>query len=155
MSTWFHPLTGFMTAVVIPIVAIVGGISYAAYALYLRFRRQREMLQLVHAERMAAIEKGLELPPLPPELLRDRYYGSGVRGIQSRWRRGGGLKMIFVGAAITLALWQTSADNSFWWGFVIVAVGLGRLASDYLDARGAASSTDQSGSTPPGPTADR
>lgn len=121
--------------------------------LYLLFRRQHEMLQLVHAERMTAIEKGIELPPLPPELLHDRYYESGVRGIQSRWRRGGGLKVIFVGAAITRALWQTSADSSFWWGLVIVAVGLGRLASDCLDARGAASAVDQSGSAPPGPSA--
>ena len=27
MSTWLHPLTGFMTTVAIPIVAIVGGTS--------------------------------------------------------------------------------------------------------------------------------
>ena len=155
MSTWFSPLTGFMTAVSIPIVAIVGGIAYAAYSLYLRFRRQRETLQMIHAERMAAIEKGLELPPLPSELLQDRYHGVGHLGDPGRWRRGGGLKMIFVGVAITVAMWQTSGDNSFWWGLVIVALGLGRLASDYLEARGAAHAADQANPLPPGSTTNR
>ncbi len=155
MSTWFSPLTGFMTAVVIPIVAIVGGIAYAAYSLYLRFRRQRETLQMVHAERMAAIEKGVELPPLPSELLRDRYYGVGYRGDYPRWQRGRGLRMIFVGAAVTVALWQTSGDHSFWWGLVIVALGLGRLASDFLDSRGAAHVADPGGPIPPGSAAGR
>jgi hypothetical protein len=155
MSTWFSPLTGFLTAVVIPIVAIVGGIAYATYSLYLRYRRQRETLQMVHAERMAAIEKGIELPPLPSELLHDRYNGIGYRSDRSRWQRGRALRMIFVGAAVTVAIWQTSGDHDFWWGLVIVAVGLARLASDYLDARGAAHAADQANPLPPGSTTNR
>ena len=155
MSTWLSPLTGILSTVGIPFVAIVGGISFAAYSLYLRFRRGRETLQMIHAERMAAIEKGIELPPLPSELLHDRYFGKGYPGDHSRWRRGRGLKMIFVGAAVTVALWQTSGDHSFWWGLVIVAWGLGRLAGDCLDARGAAHATDQGGPAPPGSNTSR
>jgi hypothetical protein len=121
-----------MTAVVIPVVAIVGGISFAAYSMYLKVRRQRETLQMYHAERMAAIEKGIELPPLRPEILHDRYYDGYGREYR-RSRRGSGVTLIIVGAAVTVAMWQANGDNSFWWGLVIIAWGVGRLVSDYMD----------------------
>lgn len=133
MSDLLHSLTGLMTAVVIPCVAIIGGISFAAYSMYLKVRRQRETLQMYHTERMAAIEKGIELPPLPPELLHDRYYGAGYRGEHRRGRRNSGLTLVLVGIAVTVAMWQANGDNSFWWGLVIIAWGLGRLLGDYMD----------------------
>lgn len=120
MCSVLGSLTGLMTAVVIPIVAIVGGISFAAYSMYLKVRRQREILQLHHAERMAAIEKGIELPPLQPALLHDHHrggYGSGAR----RYR---GLIVLLAGVAITLALRQSlgapgggGAWSSSLWGW--------------------------------------
>lgn len=158
----FSSLTGFMTAVVVPCVAIIGGISFAAYSMYLKVRRQRETLQMYHTERMAAIEKGIELPPLPPEILHDRYQGVGYRGEHRRWRRTSGLTLVFVGAAVTVAMWQADADRSFWWGLVIVAWGLGRVVGDYLDggrapyhAPGAPPQAGEGGPTPPGSTFNR
>lgn len=139
MTELFHSLTGLMTAFVIPCVAIIGGLSYAAYSTYLKVRRQRETLQMYHAERMAAIEKGIELPPLPPEILHERHDGVSYRGEHRRWRRSSGLTLVFVGAAITIAMWQANGDNSFWWGLVIVAWGLGRVVGEWLDGRAAAS----------------
>lgn len=147
MSSFLSSITGYMTAVVIPIIAIVGGISFAAYSMYLRVRRQRETLQMYHAERMAAIEKGIELPPLPPELLHDRYYDGGYRS-----RRGKGLTLVFVGAAVTLAMWQANGDKSFWWGLIIVAWGLGRLLSDYLQPPGIPPRAGNGDLPPPGST---
>jgi hypothetical protein len=132
-ASFVSSLTGLMFSVGIPVVAIVGGISYAAYSMYLKVRRQRETLQMYHTERMAAIEKGIELPPLPPELLHDRYYDAGYRGRYRR--RNSGLTLVFVGVAVTVAMWQANGDNSFWWGLVIIAWGLGRLISDHLAAR--------------------
>ena len=155
MTDLLHSLTGLMTAMVIPFVAIVGGISFAAYSMYLKVRRQRETLQMYHAERMAAIEKGIELPPLPPELLHDRYYGVGYRGDYRRWRRGGGLTLVFVGAAVTVAMWQVNGDNSFWWGLVIIAWGVGRLVSEYLEPRGIPPEAGNGGPVPPGSTFNR
>jgi Domain of unknown function (DUF6249) len=134
MSSLVGSLTGLMT-MIIPIVAIVGGISFAAYSMYLKIRKQRETLQMYHAERMAAIEKGIELPPLPPELLDDRYYGTDHHGEYRyrRWRGSSGLTLVLVGAAVSVALWQATGDKSFWWGLVIIAWGLGRLLSGHLD----------------------
>lgn len=116
----------------LPIVAIVSGISFAAYSMYLKAHRQREALQMYHVERMAAIEKGIELPPLPPELLHDRFDGTVYRQEYRRWRRGRGWTLIFIGVAVTLAMWQVNGDKSFWWGLIIVAAGLGRLVSDHM-----------------------
>jgi hypothetical protein len=156
MSDLLSSLTGYMSAVAIPIVAIVGGISFAAYSTYLKVRRQRETLQMYHAERMAAIEKGIELPPLPRELLHDRYYDAGYRGYQRWRRRSSGVTILFVGAAVTLALWQVNRDDSFWWGLVIVAVGLGRMVSNYLEeGPGIPPQAGDGGPAPPGPTRNR
>lgn len=158
MSALLGSLTGFLASVLIPCVAIIGGIAYAAYAMHLKVRRQRETLQMYHLERMAAIEKGIELPPLPPELLHEPYDGGGYRGgYRRRRRRASGVTLVFVGAAITVAMWQVNGNNSFWWGLIVVAWGLGRLVSDHLDGGsipynppGAPPQAGNGGSAPPG-----
>lgn len=116
-----------MLGIAIPIVAIIGGFTVAIVGMYVHYRRQREMLQMYHAERMAAIEKGIELPPLPPELTNADRYGSCGRG-----RRSSGFIILFVGLALTYALWENGGG---WWGLVVVAVGLGRVVESYLDRR--------------------
>lgn len=115
--------------ILIPVVAIIGGFSFAMLVVYVRFRRKREALQLLHAERMAAIEKGMDLPPLPPEVLE-----SGLLGGTSRWRarRSSGLMTLFVGLALTFVLRREGGD---WWGLIVVAVGLAQLLSAYLESR--------------------
>ena len=154
MSSLVHSFSGLFYAV-IPIVAIIGGISYAAFSMYLRVHRQREALHMHHLERMAAIEKGIELPPLPPELLQDGYDGDWHRGDYRRSRRGRGLTLIFIGAAVTLAMWQVNGDKSFWWGFIIIAAGLGRLVSDYLETPRIRPQAGNGGPVPPGSTFNR
>jgi hypothetical protein len=61
-------------ALSIPIVALVAGSVILVIALlfkYLRRRRLFKLFELYHRERMAAIEKGVEVPVLPEALLRD------------------------------------------------------------------------------------
>lgn len=135
MSSVLHSLTGLLVTVAIPLAAILGGISYAAYSMYLRYRRQREVFQMHHIERMAAIEKGIELPPLQPELVQDPHYGDCYPGGSRRWRQSKGVTLVFVGVAITVALWA-KGNNDFWWGLVIIAWGLGRLVGGYLEVSG-------------------
>jgi hypothetical protein len=154
MSSLVHSFSGLFYAV-IPIVAIVGGISYAAFSMYLRVHRQREALHMHHLERMAAIEKGIELPPLPAELLGGGYDADGHRDDYRRWRRGRGLTLIFVGAAVTVAMWQVNGDKSFWWGLIIIAAGLGRLVTEYLEAPRAPPQAGTGAPMPPGSTLHR
>lgn len=150
MSSLVHSFSGLFVAV-IPIVAIIGGISYAAFSMYLRVHRQREALHMHHLERMAAIEKGIELPPLPPELLHEGYDVGAYREYR-RSRRGRGLTLIFVGIAVTVAMWQANGDRSFWWGLIIIAAGLGRLVTEYLERPRIPPQSGSGGPLPPGST---
>jgi hypothetical protein len=114
----------------IPIVAIVLGIGIGMLAIYLDFRKKRELFQLYHAERMAAIEKGIELPPLPADLLREPR---NPEARAARHRRVG-LVLVFVGVTVGLALWGTK-DPDVWWSLVPVGWGLALLLSSYLESR--------------------
>jgi hypothetical protein len=118
------PILGML----IPILAIVLGLGMGMLSVYLDFRKKREIFQLHHAERMAAIEKGIELPPLPAELFTNaRKPESGP----ARQRRIG-LILLLLGIAIGVALWQTG-DKDGWWGLVPAAIGLAYLISSALE----------------------
>src|SRR6187431_2380002 len=56
-------------AVFIPIVAIIMGIGIGMLAIWSEHKRKAQLLEQNHRERMHAIEKGLELPALPPGLV--------------------------------------------------------------------------------------
>ena len=121
-------------ALLIPIIAVVGAFASQMFTVYHRAHRQRELLQLYPAERMAAIDKGIELPPLPADLCRERSWGT--LGKYDRGRSNyRGIMTLLVGVAITLALWKTNGGESFWWGLIIVAVGLSQLVIHFLERR--------------------
>jgi len=136
----------------IEIVAYGPGIGMLK--LWLDYRKKREILQAHHAERMAAIEKGIELPPLPPQfygpeasslpadMLQQQFKG---RHIALPYLRSG-LMWLLIGAAISLALY---ADHNVaaWWGGVPAAYGLSRLLFYFIANRmnaGADARGDQS-----------
>jgi hypothetical protein len=127
-------------AVFIPIVAIVMGIGIGMLALYLGYRKKRDIYELHHKERMAAIEKGMEVPPLPVEFFRDGP-DMGKRTPEGRLRSG--LVLLFVGLAIAFALSRT-AQGQWVWGLIPAAVGLANLLSYALGRKKAAGD-----STPP------
>jgi len=48
----------------IPITAIVMGIGIGMLGLWTEHKRKSQLMEQLHRERMAAIEKGIELPPM-------------------------------------------------------------------------------------------
>lgn len=108
---------------VIPIVAIVMGIGIAMLAVVVDYRKKRDMFALHHKERMAAIEKGMELPPLPPQFFEDGRRRR-MRHPSDSLRRG--LVLLFIGIAVTVAMYQ-SAPDAYLWGLVPGAVGVAFL----------------------------
>ena len=120
----------------IPIVGIVFGIGCAMFAMYLDFRKKQELIQMHHAERMAAIEKGIELPPLPAELFSGRY-SRHSRAAAPASRRRAGLILLFVGIAVTLGLWGSggTGNDAFWWGLVPTGLGVALLLAATFEAR--------------------
>ncbi len=108
---------------VIPIVATVMGIGIAMLAIVVDYRKKRDMFALHHKERMAAIEKGMELPPLPPEFFQDgrRRRPSHPSDFLRR-----GLVLLFIGIAVSIAMYQ-SAPDAYLWGLVPAAIGVALL----------------------------
>jgi hypothetical protein len=107
--------------VMIPIIAIVMGIGMAMLATWLDYRKKREIFELHHKERLAAIEKGMEVPPLPPELFQGKRSG---RTAADYLRRG--LVWTFIGIAIIVALLMQN-ENGAWFGLIAVAAGVANL----------------------------
>ncbi|HEY8539898.1 MAG TPA: DUF6249 domain-containing protein [Steroidobacteraceae bacterium] len=115
---------------VVEIVGILVGVGFpvslVAIYLILNYRRRRHLMELYHAERMAAIERGLELPPLPLELL------------DGRRRRSTsllpGLVWFFVGISVMIAL-RASTDSSGMIGLVPAAIGLAYLIYYFAEGR--------------------
>jgi hypothetical protein len=151
------PYAVAILGVMIPIVAIVMGLGIGMLKLWLDYRKKREILQAHHAERMAAIEKGIELPSLPPQ-----FYGTEARSLppdmlqeQLKGHIGlpylrSGLMWLLIGAAISLALYADhhgAASNAAWWGGVPAAFGLSKLLFYFIANRmntGADARSDQS-----------
>lgn len=134
----------------IPIIAIVMGIGIGMLAITLDYKKRSRLLELHHKERLAAIERGIEVPPLPLELL------EGPR-IRSQWAPGAslrtGLVLLFVGLAICVALYY-NGDGRAWalWGLVPAAVGLAYLLHYYLHERHAAERERSSSGSADSPT---
>ena len=85
----------------IPIISIVMVFGTGMLSIYLNYRKRRDIFALYHQERMAAIEKGVELPPLPE----DFFQGNGKPARRASHRTLlGGLVLAFIGLTLYLAL---------------------------------------------------
>ncbi len=95
------------------------------WKVYFDYRKHKEMFALYHQERMAAIEKGSELPPLP-----DDFFHEAVK--PSRRSPHGtllvGLIMLFIGLTLYLALHftvqatDTGGDGAL---YALIPAGIG------------------------------
>jgi hypothetical protein len=111
----------------VPIIAIVMGIGIAMLGMWLDYRKKSEFLALHHKERLAAIEKGLDVPPLPPELF--QRHGRAPADCLRR-----GLVWLAIGAAVTAAL-MIEEHRGAAYGLIPAAIGLANLLYYYLQPR--------------------
>jgi hypothetical protein len=123
----------------VPITAIVMGVGIGMLGLWLDYRKKREIFELHHKERMAAIEKGMEVPPLPAELFRDYRRR---RTPADYLRRG--LIWLLIGIAIVIALLATpdAGPKAAYWGLVPAAFGLAQLIFYFVEGRKPRADTD-------------
>lgn len=133
--------------VMIPIIAIVMSIGIGMLALTLNYRRKREIFQLYHAQRMAAIEKGVELPPLPPEVLEGFQRTSGPPQYVHLRR---GLMLLFIGVVLFVAIYASDGLEDAWWGLLPAAIGLADLMFYILAGRKLAAQDSAPRGAPPG-----
>lgn len=105
---------------------------------YVRGQRRQRRLELVHAERMAAINKGIPLPEMPDyEGLahRSRFHGSGERPLNPRWPLGVGTVVTMLGLGLCTALYLSGDEyhNQIWpFGLIGVFLGVGLILHYFL-----------------------
>jgi len=109
-------------ALVIPIVAIVMGVGFAMLSNWLDYRKKREIFDLHHKERMAAIEKGMDVPALPQELFESKRDASDSPGCYLRR----GFIWLLVGLAVMISL-RAEGKSGAYFGLIPAAVGLADL----------------------------
>ncbi len=117
----------------IPILAIIFGLSLAMLALYLGYRRRRETFALYHQERMAALEKGVELTPLPDALVSDS--GGPFRSHHPRGYLLKGMIWLFSGIGLLVALGRVADWDVALFALIPIGVGLAQLIYYFIEAK--------------------
>jgi len=113
------PLFGIIFSIGLPL-------SIPIVFMVLTYRKRLKLVELHHAERMAAIERGMEIPPLPIELIEGK-----------RRRRSSllpGLIWTFVGLAVLISVRSLAEDEALL-GLIPVGVGLAYLIYYFVEGR--------------------
>jgi hypothetical protein len=115
-------------ALLIPIFGIVFGVTVAIVAIVTVHREKTQRADLHHKERLAAIEKGLELPPETedPEDTGRRSRSGSLRS---------GLIGLAVGIVLYLALDRLLGDRFALFGLIPAAVGAANLLFSFIEGR--------------------
>ncbi|MBX9901312.1 MAG: hypothetical protein K2Y28_11080 [Burkholderiaceae bacterium] len=108
----------------IPIIAILMGLGISMLAIWLEYKKKTRLFELHHKERLLAIERGMDVPPLPPEFFM-RLRGSELDAKASSLRRG--LQLLMVGLALGVALLINFGPDAAVWALLPIALGLAYL----------------------------
>ena len=114
-------LTTETFALTIPLLSIFGGVSIAIVSIIMAGRKK----ELIHKERLIALEKGIDLPGEPIKDKREAYLAN----------RTGGLVMTMIGLTLTIALWTVAGSVGGVWGLIPLGIGVGLLISAALEKK--------------------
>jgi peptidoglycan/LPS O-acetylase OafA/YrhL len=114
----------------IPIFAIIFGCGIAMVAIYTNYRKRRDIYTLHHRERMAAIEKGVEVPPLP-----EVFFTEDTAPYSPRRNLLKGLIWLFIGLGVLLALYQHGEEDGAWFGLIPMGIGAAYLIYYFVVGR--------------------
>ena len=112
--------------VFIPIVAIVMGIGIGMLSIWSEHKRKAQLLEQNHRERMHAIEKGIELPPLPPNLV-GMGLGNGPSTASAAKSLRSGIMLVLIGVILFFAIDVAGGRDGALFGLIPAAVGIANL----------------------------
>ncbi|MEY2920453.1 MAG: hypothetical protein RL261_1758 [Pseudomonadota bacterium] len=118
-----------IVAIFIPITAIVMSLGIPIIYQILDYRRRRDVVEAHHKERMAAIERGMDLPALP-----EAFYGPLDRNKRPRHLLTG-MIWFFIGVALFLALGAVAGEGVRFFGLIPAGVGLAFLIYYFIEGR--------------------
>jgi hypothetical protein len=131
-----------LVALFIPIIAIVMGIGIAMLAIVLNYRKRKEIFALYHQERMMALEKGVEMPPVPDDLLTDEAMSA--RADNPRRHLLKGLVWLFIGIGMLVAIYVAVDVRKALFGLIPAGIGLAHLIYYFVEGRNAPVTAAQS-----------
>ena len=114
----FIPITAIFMSLLIPIVFAITD-----------YKRRRDIVEANHKERLAAIERGMEIPPLP-----ESFYLSMKPARRSSYLLPG-LIWLFVGIGLFVALGAVAGDEVRYFGAIPAGVGLAFLIYYFVEGR--------------------
>jgi hypothetical protein len=116
---------------VIGLVGAIMSLSIPIIYILARARRQQKAMELVHAQRMAAIERGMELPPASLD-----FGLTTARQGKPRTALLPGLMWFFVGLAISGASLIPGTDGPpMFVGLIPIGIGLAYLIYYFVEER--------------------
>ena len=130
-------------AVFIPIVAIIMSLSIPIVFAVIDYKRRRDIVDAHHKERMAAIERGMELPPLPDALFNSFKPSRKPRYLLS------GMMWLFTGLAGFLALYRVASEDVAFFALIPAAVGVALLLYYFIEGRKALAADEAPSSSRP------
>jgi hypothetical protein len=121
----FIPIFGILFGVGGPVVVVIVWFT-------LNYHKRRKLMELHHTERMAAIERGMEIPPLPIELIDGR-------SVPKRRRTAllPGLVWFFVGLAVVVGSLMGDVDGEIpvFLGLIPLGIGLAYLIYYFTEGK--------------------
>ena len=127
----FIPITAIVMTLLIPIVYVI-----------VDYRRRRDIVEAHHKERMAAIERGMELPPLP-----DAFFNP-FRNRRPRHLLVG-MIWFLVGITLFAALRAVAGESVMYFGLIPAAIGLAYLVYYAIEGRHEAAAARRENGTLP------
>lgn len=107
-------------ALCIPIIAVVMGCSIPLVLFLFDYLKKKHLYAAIHRERVAAIEKGLDLPPWPEGLFSSREVQPHPRRYLRR-----GLVWLFLGIALGVSLYYGGGTKSERAIFALIPFSIG------------------------------
>jgi hypothetical protein len=123
-------------ALLIPIVAIVMSLLIPIVYSIVDYRRRRDIIEANHRERLAAIERGVDLPPLP-----ESFYLPFQRSRRPRYLLSG-LIWLFIGIGLFISLAAVAGHDVQYFGLIPAGVGLAFLIYYLAEGRKEAAAAD-------------
>ena len=122
-------MTPDVLGVFIPIIAIFMSLLIPIVFQITDYRRRKDVVEAHHRERMAAIERGTDIPALP-----ESFYNPLQRNRRPRHLLTG-MIWFFVGIAIFIALGAIAGDDERYLGLIPAGIGLAFLLYYLIEGR--------------------
>jgi hypothetical protein len=106
----------------VPIVAIAFSLGFAMLGLWTDHQRRAQKQEHLHRERMAAIEKGVPLPPNPEADRPEEKKASPARMLRS------GVLLVSLGVVLFFAIDAAGGREGALFGLIPATLGLANLA---------------------------